>query len=208
MPVYRDHIYPQLVRMLGNPKPIRDIRQQIIPLAHGTVLEIGVGPGVNFVYYDPRRVHKVYALEPNPGMLRLAEPQPCRTMLDIAFLDLPGERIPLADGTVDTVVSTFTLCTIPGVVEAIRGLVRVLKPDGTLIFFELGLASDPQVRRWQVRLEPIYRRLFQGLYLTRDIPALITQGGFKIEQLEAAYIAAFPKSTTYCWWGTAIPHAR
>jgi ubiquinone/menaquinone biosynthesis C-methylase UbiE len=208
MPVYRDHIYPQLVRILGNPQPIRDIRQQIVPLAHGTVLEIGVGPGVNFVYYDPARVQKVYALEPNPGMLRLAEQQRRRTTLDVAFLDLPGERIPLADGTVDTVVSTFTLYTIPGVVEAIRGLVRVLKPDGTLIFFELGLASDPQVRRWQVRLEPIYRRLFQGLYLTRDIPALITQGGFKIEQREAAYIAAFPKSTTYCWWGTAIPHAR
>jgi ubiquinone/menaquinone biosynthesis C-methylase UbiE len=208
MPVYRDHIYPQLVRILGNPKPIRDIRQRIVPLAHGTVLEIGVGSGVNFVYYDPARVQKVYALEPNPGMLRLAEQERRRTTLDVAFLDLPGERIPLADGAVDTVVSTFTLCTIPAVVEAIRGLARVLKPDGMLIFFELGLAPDLHVRRWQVRLEPIYRWLFQGLYLTRDIPALITQGGFKIEQLEAAYIAAFPKSTTYCWWGTAIPHAR
>jgi ubiquinone/menaquinone biosynthesis C-methylase UbiE len=194
--------------MLGNPKPIRDIRQQIIPLAHGTVLEIGVGSGVNFVYYDPARVQKLYALEPNPGMLRLAEQQRRQTRLDVAFLDLPGERIPLADGTVDTVVSTFTLCTIPGVVEAIRGLARVLKPDGLLIFFELGLAPDHQVRRWQVRMEPLYHRLFQGLYLTRDIPALITQGGFQIAQLEAAYIAEFPKSTTYCWWGTAIPHAR
>jgi ubiquinone/menaquinone biosynthesis C-methylase UbiE len=206
--MYGDHIYPQLVRMLGNPKPIRDIRERIVPLARGTVLEIGAGSGVNFVYYDPARVQKVYALEPNPGMLRLAEQQRRRTTLEVAFLDLPGERIPLADGTVDTVVSTFTLCTIPGVVEAIRGIARVLKPDGMLIFFELGLAPDPQVRHWQVRLEPIYRRLFQGLYLTRDLPALITQGGFQIEQLEATYIAAFPKSSTYCWWGAAIPHVR
>jgi hypothetical protein len=198
MPVYRDHIYPHLIRMLGNPKPIRDVRQRIVPLAHGTVLEIGVGSGVNFMYYDPARVRKLYALEPNPGMLRLAEQQRRQTRLDVAFLDLPGERIPLADGTVDTVVSTFTLCTIPGVVEAIRAL----------IFFELGLAPDPQVRRWQARLTPIYRRLFQGLYLTRDMPALITQGGFEITQLEAAYIAEFPKSSTYCWWGTAILHAR
>src|SRR6266508_6017702 len=114
MPVYCNHIYPQLVRILGNPKPIRDIRQQIIPLAHGTVLEIGVGPGVNFVYYDPTRVQKVYALEPNPGMLGLAEQQRRRTTLDVEFLDLPGERIPLADGTVDTVVSSFKLCTIAG----------------------------------------------------------------------------------------------
>jgi len=126
-------------------------------------------------------------------------------------LDAPQlsvRRAALADGTVDTVVSTFTLCTISGVVQAIREIARVLKPDGTLIFFELGCSPDSQVRHWQARLEPIYRWLFRGLYLTRDIPALITQGGFGIAQLEAAYIAAFPKSTTYCWWGIAIPHAR
>jgi SAM-dependent methyltransferase len=152
MAVYRDHIYPQLIRILGNPKPIRDIRQRIIPLAHGTVLEIGVGPGVNFVYYDPTRVCKLYALEPNPGMRRLAKRQRRRTPLDVEFLDLPGERIPLADEAVDTVVSTLTLCTVPGVVEAIDGIARVLKPGGTLIFIELGLAPDQHVRRWQVRL--------------------------------------------------------
>jgi len=205
MPFYRDHIYPYLISILGNPEPIRKIRQRIIPLAHGKVLEIGVGSGANFVHYDAARVSKLYALEPNPGMIRLAERQRHRTALDIEFLDLPGEHIPLKDGTVDTVVSTFTLCTIPGVVEAIRGLGRVLKPVGKLIFFELGLAPDPQVQLWQVRLEAIYQRLFQGLYLTRDIPALIEQGGFGIEQMEAAYIAEFPKSSSYCWWGTAVP---
>jgi len=205
MPFYRDHIYPYLISILGNPEPIRKIRQRIIPLAHGKVLEIGVGSGANFVYYDAATVSKLYALEPNPGMIRLAERQRHRTALDIEFLDLPGEHIPLKDGTVDTVVSTFTLCTIPGVVEAIRGLGRVLKPVGKLIFFELGLAPDPQVQLWQVRLEAIYQRLFQGLYLTRDIPALIEQGGFGIEQMEAAYIAEFPKSSSYCWWGTAVP---
>src|SRR6266508_3042979 len=93
MAVYRDQVYPQLIRILGNPKPIRDIRQRIIPLAHGTVLEIGVGSGVNFVYYDPARVCKLYALEPNPGMRRLAKRQQRRTPLDVEFLDLPGEHI-------------------------------------------------------------------------------------------------------------------
>jgi ubiquinone/menaquinone biosynthesis C-methylase UbiE len=203
MAVYRNHIYPWLIRILGNPKPIRDIRQRIIPLAHGTVLEIGVGPGVNFVYYDPARVCKLFALEPNPGMRRLANRQRRRTPLDIEFLDLPGERIPLADEAVDTVVSTFTLCTVNGVVEAVDGIARVLKPGGTLIFIELGLAPDQHVRRWQVRLEAIYHGLFQGLYLTRDIPSLIRQGGFEIEQMEAGYIAEVAKWSTYCWWGTA-----
>src|SRR5262249_19645050 len=82
---------------------------------------------------------------------------------------------------------------------------RVLKPDGKLIFFEVGLAPDPQVQRWQMRLEWIYHWLFQGLFLTRDVPALIEQGGFRIEQMEAAYLAEFPKSASYCWWGIALP---
>ena len=208
MTYYKDHVYPQLVSMLGNPKPIQEIRQRIVPLAHGTVLEIGVGPGVNFAHYDPAKVDKVYALEPNPGMLRRAEEQRRRTQLDIEFLDLPGERIPLADASVDTVVSTFTLCTIPGVVEAIQGIGRVLKPHGKLIFFEHGLSPDPPVRRWQERSEPFFRLVFEGCHVTRDIPSLIGKGGFNIEQLNAGYLAPFPKSGSYCWWGVAVPDLR
>jgi ubiquinone/menaquinone biosynthesis C-methylase UbiE len=205
MRFYRDHIYPHLVNMLGNPKPIREIRQRIIPLAQGKVLEIGVGSGLNFLHYDAARVTKLYALEPNPAMIRLAAAAARGTGLNIEFLDLPGERIPLEDDTLDTVVSAFTLCTIPGVTEAIRGIGRVLKPGGKLIFFELGVSPDPQVRRWQEWWEPIHHQVFEGLRLTRNIPSHITQGGFQIEQMEAGYLAAFPKSCTYCWWGTAIP---
>ena len=203
MPFYKDHIYPRLVDMLGDPPPIHQVRQQIIPLAEGKVLEIGVGSGANLAHYDPARVSKLYALEPNPGMIRLARKKLHQTRLNVEFLDLPGEQIPLPDGAVDTVVSTFTLCTIPGVVEAIQGIRRVLRPDGRLIFFELGLSPDPSVQRWQRRLEPIHRALFQGLYLTRDIPSLIRQSGFQIEQITQAYMARFPKSSSYCWWGTA-----
>jgi len=205
MPFYRDHIYPHLVSMLGDPEPIRKVRQRIVPLAQGKVLEIGVGPGVNFAHYDPTRVSKLYALEPNPGMIRLAEPQRRRTRLDVEFLDLPGERIPLEDATVDTVVSTFTLCTIPGIVEAIRGIRRVLKPNGKFVFFEHGLSPDPKIRRWQKWSEPIPYWVFEGCHVTRDIPSLITEGGFLIEQMETAYLARFPKSWAYCFWGTAIP---
>jgi SAM-dependent methyltransferase len=208
MPFYRDHIYPYLVDVLGDPPPIREIRQQIIPLAEGIVLEIGPGSGANFIHYDPRQVSKLYALEPNPGMIRLAQKQLHRTRLNIEFLDLPGERIPLEDATVDTVVSTFTLCTIPGIVEAIQGLARVLKPEGKLIFFELGLSPDPAVQRWQKLLEPIHRWLFQGLYLTRDIPALLMDGGFQINKMETGYLTPFPKSSSHCSWGIAVPQSR
>jgi ubiquinone/menaquinone biosynthesis C-methylase UbiE len=207
MPFYRDHIYPQLVRALGDPKPIREVRERMVRLAAGKVLEIGVGPGANFVHYDPARVSKVYALEPNAGMIRLAERQRRRTELDIAFLDLPGERIPLPEGAVDTVVSTFTLCTIPGVREALGGVRRVLKPGGKLIFFEHGLSPDPRVRRWQEWSEPITRWLFEGCHVTRNIPSLIERAHFRIDQMETAYLAGFPKSWTHCCWGTATPQS-
>ncbi len=136
-------------------------------------------------------------------MIRLAQKRLRRTALSIQFLDLPGERIPLEDEAIDTVVSTFTLCTIRNIPDAIQGLARVLKPDGTFIFFELGLSPDVAVQRWQKRLEPIFKWLFQGLYLTRDIPSLILQGGFEIIQMESGYLVEFPKSLSYCWWGSA-----
>lgn len=206
MPFYRDHIYPRLVSALGDPKPIQEVRQRMIPLAQGEVLEIGVGPGVNFVLYDPKKVSKVYALEPNPGMIRLAE-QHRRTELNVEFLDLPGERIPLGDGSVDTVVSTFTLCTIPGVADAIRGIGRVLRPGGQFLFFEHGLSPDIRVRRWQERTEPLFQWAFEGCHVTRDIPALIKEGGFRVERMETGYLARFPKSGSYCFWGVARPES-
>lgn len=206
MPFYKDFIYPYLVDVLGDPPPIRRVRQQIIPAAQGNVLEIGAGSGANFIYYDPAKVSRLYALEPNPGMIRLAERQRRKTKLNIEFLDLPGERIPLEDNSADCIVSTFTLCTISDILAALRGTARVLRPDGKLIFFELGLAPDVPTQRWQKRLEPIFHWMFQGLYLTRDIPALITKGGFQIEQMQAGYLTSFSKSSSYCWWGVALPH--
>jgi SAM-dependent methyltransferase len=134
-------VYPALVSRLGNPQPIQALREQIVPLARGDVLEIGVGSGVNFRYYDQANVERLYALEPNAGMLRLAHAERRRTSLNIQFLTLPGERIPLEDESVDTVVSTFTLCTIPALEQALHGIARVLKPDGLLIFLENSLAN-------------------------------------------------------------------
>jgi SAM-dependent methyltransferase len=208
MAFYRNRVYPCLVNTLGDPQPIQAVRRRIIPLAQGDVLEIGVGSGANLPHYEPGTVRKLYALEPNPGMIRLAERQGRRTGMAIEFLDLPGGRIPLGEGSTDTVVSTFTLCTIPGVVDAIRDVGRVLRSSGTLIFFELMRSPDPAVRRWQQWWEPLHHRVYAGLSLTRDIPALLTEGGFTIERMDTAYLARFPKSWTYCCWGTALPHAR
>jgi ubiquinone/menaquinone biosynthesis C-methylase UbiE len=203
MSLYRDRVYPHLVNTLGDPPPIKKIREQLIPLAQGEVLEIGAGSGANFIHYDAARVTRLYALEPNPGMIRLARKQAQKTKFHIEYIDLPGERIPLEDQTIDTVVSTFTLCTISGITEALQGIARVLKPAGKFIFFELGLAPDSAVQRWQRRLVPITRWLFQGLDVTRDIPSLIMQSGFEIAKIEMGYLADFPKPLTYGWWGVA-----
>jgi ubiquinone/menaquinone biosynthesis C-methylase UbiE len=204
---YRDRIYPHIVMALGNPPPVQKIRQQIIPMATGTVLEVGVGPGVNFEYYNPAKVSRLCALEPNPGMVVLAQKQPGIAGLNVEFLDLPGEQIPLPDASVDTVVSTFTLCTIPGVADAIRGIGRVLRSGGQFLFFEHGLSPDHRVSRWQKRTEPLFKWAFEGCHVTRDIPTLIRQGGFRIERMEMGYLAPFPKSGSYYFWGVARPNS-
>jgi SAM-dependent methyltransferase len=203
MDVYRNRIYPALVNLLGNPKPIQALRQQMVSLAAGTVLEIGAGSGANFPHYDRATVKRLYALEPNPGMLRLALMQRHRAAVEIEFLTQPGERIPLEDESVDTVVSTFTLCTLPVLDEALTGIERVLKRTGQLIFLENSLAADPQVQRWQQRWEPIHRRVFEGLLLTRDIPSLIISAGFRMERLELVYVSRFPKAWSHCCLGVA-----
>jgi ubiquinone/menaquinone biosynthesis C-methylase UbiE len=205
MSFYRNRVYPHIVAVLGNPEPVQKIRHQLIPIAQGAVLEVGVGPGVNFPYYDAARVSKVYALEPNLGMKERADNQRRQTKLDVEFLDLPGERIPLPDASVDTVVSTFTLCTIPGVTEAIERIGRVLRPRGQFLFFEHGLSPDKNVRRWQERTEPLFKWAFEGCHVTRNIPALIEAGGFRVERMETGYLAPFPKTGSYYFWGVARP---
>lgn len=135
----------------------------------------------------------------------MAEQQRTLTKLNIEFVDLPGERLPLEDSTIDTVVSTLTLCTIPGISQAIHGLKRVLRPEGRFIFVEHGLSPDADVSQWQRRTEPLFQWAFEGCHVTRDIPTLITDGGFQIEQIETAYLAPFPKCGSYCFWGVARP---
>jgi SAM-dependent methyltransferase len=199
----RWRIYPTLVDRFGNPPPIEMIRRRLIPQASGTVLEVGAGSGANFPYYDVSRVRWLYALEPNPGMVRLASAKLAGSPLNVQFIGLPGDTHTLQDASVDTVVTTFTLCTVAGVEQTIRDLRRVLRPEGRLIFFEIGLAPDAAVRRWQAFLEPVCTWLFQGLRLRRDIPALLRGGGFEIEEMESGYVAPVPKALTHCWWGTA-----
>jgi ubiquinone/menaquinone biosynthesis C-methylase UbiE len=201
--MYTKRVYPILVARLGNPKPIQVLRRRMLAKADGAVLELGFGSGVNLDYYDSERITRLYALEPNKGMTEIAEKHPKRAAFHITFLDLPGEQIPLADQSIDTVVSTFTLCAIAGFEKAICGIARVLRPKGRLIFIENTLSPDRSVQRWQkLWAAPLYY-VFSGLDLTRDIPAVLQAGAFRLDELHTGYLSAFPKSWTHCCWGIA-----
>ncbi len=204
MGFYDRKILPFLINRACGIGPIRAQRQKVVPQARGEVLEIGIGSGLNLPYYDSALVQKVWGLEPSAEMRARAAKLAAKASVPVSFLDLPGEEIPLDDQSVDTVLVTYTLCTIPDVATALRQMRRVLRPDGRLIFSEHGQAPDPSVRRWQDRLDPIWGRFSGGCHLNRPIDALIRQGGFEIEALDSGYIAS-PRFAGYNYWGTAKP---
>ncbi len=189
--------------MACSAKPIQKQRQKIVPLAEGRVLEIGFGSGLNVPFYDPGKVAKIWALEPSEGMRAKAKPQVDASSLDIEFIDLPGEQIPLEADSADTVLVTYSLCTIPDALLALEGIRRVLKPGGRLLFCEHGKAPDEKVLRWQNRLNPAWQKIAGGCHLNRDIPALLAAAGFRIVSDERMYIPGL-KILCYNYWGVAV----
>jgi ubiquinone/menaquinone biosynthesis C-methylase UbiE len=202
MSFYQERILPHLIHFACSARPNQKQRKKILPEARGEVLEIGFGSGLNLPYYDPQKVRKIWALEPSAGMRRKAAPQVGASALEIEFIDLPGEAIPLESASVDTVVVTYALCTIPDAISALQGMRRVLKPGGTLLFCEHGVAPDDDVRRWQRRLNPAWRRIAGGCNLNRDIPDLLVKGGFEITRDERMYIPGV-RALCYNFWGAA-----
>lgn len=204
MGLYSRYILPRVVHFTCGLKPNMRQREKVVPRARGRVLEIGIGSGLNFPFYDPSRVSKIWGLDPSPEMTRMAEQAAHSFHFDVEFIGLPGDEIPLEDKSVDTVLVTYTLCTIPDTTPALRQMSRVLRPGGELIFCEHGAAPDASVRRWQDRLNPIWKRFGGGCYLNRPIPALIEVGGFRIESLETMYIPGW-RPASFNYWGTAVP---
>jgi len=202
MGFYDSKILPFLIDKACGIGPIQAQREIVVPQAEGEVLEIGIGSGLNLPFYDTAKVSKVWGLEPSAEMREKAAKVAEKAAVPVSFLDLPGEEIPLADQSVDTVLVTYTLCTIPEVAAALKQMRRVLKPDGKLIFCEHGQAPDASVRRWQDRLNPIWGTFSGGCHLNRPIDALVKQAGFEIETLDTGYIAS-PKFAGFNYWGTA-----
>ncbi len=183
MGFYDRHILPPLLSLAMGTKPIRYQRKKVVPRAEGRVLEVGFGAGHNLPFYDASKVTHLWALEPAKEMRARAAERVGQSPLEIEFLDLPGEQIPLDDEAADTVLVTYTLCTIPDVMKALCEMRRVLKADGRMIFCEHGEAPDADVKRWQDRIAPAWRACFGGCHLGRPIPELLGEGGFAIASL-------------------------
>lgn len=203
MSFYNRHILPHVVHFTCGLKPNMRQRGKVVPQAHGLVLEIGIGSGLNLPYYDAERVSKVVGIEPSAEMVRLAADAVGRAPFDVEFVGLPGEDIPLASDSVDTIVMTYTLCSIADTRAALAQMRRVLKPEGRLLFCEHGAAPDAGVRRWQDRLNPVWSRLGGGCQLNRDIPELLREGGFALCDLKARYIPGW-KPASFNYWGSAV----
>jgi ubiquinone/menaquinone biosynthesis C-methylase UbiE len=204
MGFYDTHVLPRFINCACGAKPIMQQRQKVVPLATGTVLEIGIGTGLNLPLYDARKVARVIGLDPSEASWKLAGARAAQLDFAVEFIGLPGEEIPLPDASVDTVLVTFALCTIPDPVSALNGMARVLRPQGSLLFCEHGKAPEANVCQWQDRLNPLWRRFAGGCNLNRDIPQLLRAGGFVVSELHTGYLPNTPRFAGYNYWGSAV----
>jgi ubiquinone/menaquinone biosynthesis C-methylase UbiE len=201
MGFYDRHIFPRLLDLAMRNKEVVRYRAAVVPRALGTALEVGVGSGLNLPFYGSA-VRRLYAVEPDDKLLGMARNNARSAAFPVEFLAHAGESLPLEDSCVDTVVTTFTLCTIADVQAALREMKRVLKPDGLLLFAEHGLAPDPSVQRWQNRLNPVWKRWAGGCNLDRRMDDLIVQAGFDFLDLSKGY-AKGPRAMSYVYSGAA-----
>jgi ubiquinone/menaquinone biosynthesis C-methylase UbiE len=202
MSFYNDVILPRLIDLSMRNKLLVPYRQRVIGAAEGRVLEIGVGSGRNLPFYRPA-TKQILALEPSPKLVDMARAV-SRPGTNISFLEASAESIPLDAGTIDTVVTTWTLCTVPQAITALGEMRRVLRPGGKLLFVEHGLAPDQRVRWWQDWLNPAWKSISGGCHLNRPIRTLIEQAGLRIDRLETGYMPGL-KPMTFMYEGSARP---
>jgi ubiquinone/menaquinone biosynthesis C-methylase UbiE len=202
MGFYERRVLPALIDFSMRQRPIMKQRAKVVPLARGKVLEVGIGSGLNLQFYKPEQVERVWGLDPSIELQKRALSRAAAAGVQVEFVGLSGEEIPIESAFFDTVVVTYTLCSIPDVSRALGEMARVLKPDGRFLFSEHGVAPDPHVSRRQHSFDPWWSRLAGGCHLTRPVPELLRRAGFRLEELNAAYLPG-PKPLTYNYWGVA-----
>ena len=201
MALYSRFILPRLIDLVMKQQMLRERRAALVPRAKGEVLEVGIGSGLNLPYYSGA-VERLYGLDPSPQLLAMTRKGLQKMRLRADLVCQSAERLPFADASFDSVVITWTLCSIPDAGSALREIRRVLKPGGELLFIEHGLAPEPRVAAWQRRLTPLWRPLAGGCHLDRPIENLIRSAGFAVAELKNAYLKG-PKPFTYIYEGSA-----
>jgi len=202
---YDRQILPRLIGCACGAKPIRRQRAKIVPRARGRVLELGIGGGLNLAFYDPDRVESVTGVDPSEGLRSLAEDAPRPAGLTVEIVAGRAEALSFDSQSFDTVVCTFTLCSVQNPAAVLAEARRVLKASGTFLYSEHGLSPDPGVQRWQRRIEPLWRPLAGGCHLTRPVTASIEAAGLVIEAVETMYLPGAPRAFGWCEWGEARP---
>jgi len=201
---YETNVVPKLLTVLCNTKPNHYQRQKIVPLATGDVVEIGVGPGLNLQYYNTTSVNKVIGIDPSDELNKIAKKNANKVNLDIEFNLSSAESIDLPTSSVDSVVCTFSLCSIPDPKKALNEIYRILKPGGKYFFCEHGISPDFFTKVFQNVTNIFYPKLSGGCHANRDIPKLITDSGFKIDEKDTMYLPGSVKFLGFNYWGVAI----
>ena len=203
MNLYDRYMLPPILDFVMRQDQLQEYRQAVITAASGRVLEIGVGSGLNFSFYR-KEADTVIGLEPSPRLLAMAQRRAAAAGVRAIFVQALATAIPLADNAVDTIVMTWTLCSIPDPLTALREMRRVLKPGGMLLFVEHGLSPELGVERWQHWLTPIWRRIAGGCHLDRKMDNLVRDAGFELSEIRTKY-ARGPRAFTYMYEGSARP---
>jgi ubiquinone/menaquinone biosynthesis C-methylase UbiE len=202
MGFYSNLVIPYYLDLAMSGQPLQQYREKLLKDVSGEILEIGFGTGLNLPHY-PDTIQKITTIDPNPGMQRLARSRIAASDLNVDYQVLNGESIPMADASFDSVVSTWTLCSIPHVEQAIAEIARLLKPQGKFFFIEHGLSQEPKIQLWQNRLTPLQKIIADGCHLNRNIKTLVEQK-FNNITLERFYAPKLPKVIGYMYQGIAI----
>ena len=199
------HMVPRLISTCCAQPQIMKARSRIVPQASGDVLELGCGGGINMEFFDPAKITRFCGIDPSPGLLERSHAAAKAKGMDADIRGGIGEAIPFADGEFDTVLVTFTLCSVQEQMQVLKEMRRVLRPGGKALFLEHGGAPDASVQKWQRRIEPVWKHIGGGCHLTRPISRAYEAAGFKIASVEKGYMPKTPRPMGWVEWGEALP---
>ena len=202
MSFYEKRVLPKLINFACGLGPMMKQRAKIVPLAKGKVLEVGIGSGLNLDYYQADQVESLVGIDPSKETWSLNKAETENLGFDFQYIQTGAENIPIDNQSIDSIVITYTLCTIPNANLAFEELRRVLKPNGQILFVEHGKAPDATVLKWQNRINPIWKKIGGGYHLNRDIPEIFNYNGFQINDLKTMYLPGW-KPASFNFWGTA-----